>query len=80
MNGEPLREWIGVLHEMLGGFDLSAMRPAGVVLELARGYGWAASTDGSGRYLLYIADDQIYRLEACVPRELSISLKLPDGS
>lgn len=51
----------------------------GLVSGEVPGCGCAAATDGAGRHILYVVDDRVYRLEACEPRKLAVSLALPAG-
>src|SRR5262249_24424978 len=44
------------------------------------GYGYAAATDGEGRYLLYLVDARLYRSEPCERQALAVPLSLPPGS
>jgi hypothetical protein len=67
-------------RQLLGRYDLSALTPAvGVLPEGVPGFGYAASTDGEGHYLLYFVDERLYRLEPCPPQALSVTLNLPPG-
>ena len=80
LDGRPLREWLGLFRELLDRYDLAALIPAvGLLPQCIPGYGYAASTDGEGRYLLYFVDERLYRLESCSPRALTVSLNLPPG-
>jgi len=81
LDGRCLRDWLGVLRALLGGYDLAALTPALELLpERLPGYGYAASTDGSGRYILYLVDGRLYRSEACLREPLSTVLNLPAGT
>ena len=81
LNGRQLREWINILRKLLEQYDLAALVPAvGVLPESVPGYGYAALTDGQGRYIIYFSDERLYRSEACNPRALSVALTLPAGS
>jgi hypothetical protein len=51
----------------------------GVLAGTIPGYGYAASTDGDGRYLLYFVDEQVYDLKPCKARQIEVSLSLPPG-
>ena len=80
LDGRPLREWIGILHKLLAHYDLGALSPAtGVLPDDIPGYGYAASADGSGRYILYFVDKALHRLNACEARSLNVALTLPPG-
>lgn len=80
LDGRCLREWFGIFHRLLDGYDLSALVPAiGLLPQNIPGYGYAASTDGEGRYLLYFVDERLYRSEPCEPQALSCSIALPPG-
>jgi len=80
LDGRCLREWFGIFHSLLNGYDLSALVPAiGLLQQKVPGYGYAASTDGEGRYILYFVDERLYRFEPCEPRVLSCSIFLPPG-
>jgi len=75
-----LREWFNILRQLLAECDLSNLSPAvGVLAGKIPGYGYAASTDSHGRYLLYLVDEQVYFLKPCEDRKLEISLSLPPG-
>ena len=80
LEGRCLREWYGVFHRLLDGYDLSALVPAvGLLPERIPGYGYAASTDGEGRTILYFLDGRVYRFEPCPEQALSVELSLPAG-
>lgn len=80
LDGRPLREWLNLFRQLLGRYDLSALAPAvGVLPDAIPGYGYAASTDGSGRYILYFVDERLYRFEPCPPQGLSVTLNLLPG-
>jgi len=71
---------LNLFRQLLGRYDLSALAPAGGVLpDAIPGYGYAASTDGAGRYILYFVDERLYRFEPCPPQSLSVALNLPPG-
>lgn len=81
LDGRQLREWINILRKLLEQYDLAALVPAlGVLPESVPGHGYAALTDGQGRYIIYFSDERLYRSEACNPRALSVALTLPAGS
>ncbi len=80
LDGRQLREWFSILRQLLEQYDLSDLSPAtGVLAETIPGYGYAASTDGNGRYLLYFVDEQVYDLKPCKARQIEVSLSLPPG-
>jgi hypothetical protein len=80
LDGRQLREWFSILRRLLAEYDLSGFSPAaGILPEKVPGYGYAASTDSQGRYLLYFVDEQLYNLKPCEPRQVRISLSLPAG-
>jgi len=80
LDGRCLREWFSIFHRLLDRYDLAALVPAiGLVPQNIPSYGYAAATDGNGRYILYFVDEKLYRLEPCEPRALAISLALPPG-
>jgi hypothetical protein len=80
LDGRCLREWFGIFRRLLDRYDLATLVPAiGLLPENIPGYGYAAATDGEGRYILYFVDERLYRLEPCEPRKLAISLDLPSG-
>lgn len=80
LDGRELRGWFKILRNLLDEYDLKAFSPATDVLpEKITGYGYAASTDGKGRYLLYFVDEQLYDLKPCQDRQIEISLSLPPG-
>ena len=80
LDGRRLREWFNILRQLLAECDLSNLSPAvGVLAGKIPGYGYAASTDSHGRYLLYLVDEQVYFLKPCEDRKLEISLSLPPG-
>ncbi len=80
LDGRVLREWFSILRRLLAEQDLSSFSPAtGILPDEIPGYGYAASTDSSGRYLLYFVDERIYDLKPCESRQLEISLSLPPG-
>ena len=81
LDGRPLREWLGYLHALLSQYDLAVLQPAiGLVPGQIPGCGYAASTDGAGKYILYIVDQNVYRLTPCLSRDLAVSLNLPSGN
>jgi hypothetical protein len=80
LDGRCLREWIGIFHGLLAQYDLAALVPAvGVLPATIPGYGYAASREGEGRYLLYLVDERLYRFEPCEARPLAVSVNLPVG-
>ena len=80
LDGRVLREWFSILRRLLAEQDLSSFSPAtGILPDEIPGYGYAASTDSSGRYLLYFVDERIYDLKPCESRQLEIGLSLPPG-
>lgn len=80
LDGHCLRDWYGIFRRLLDQYDLVTLTPALDVLpEHIPGYGYAASTDGKGRYILYFVDERLYRFESCPPNSLSVSLNLPSG-
>lgn len=80
LDGRSLREWLGIFRALLDQYDLAALVPAfGLVSGEIPGCGYAALTDGAGRYMLYVVDERVYRLDACAPRALTVSLALPAG-
>lgn len=80
LDGRCLREWLGVFHGLLAQYDLAALVPAvGVLPDTVPGYGYAASREGEGRYLLYFVDERLYRFEPCEARALAVTVRLPAG-
>jgi len=80
LDGRPLRTWFSVFRKLLAEYDLAALVPAvGLLPDRVPGYGYAASTDGKGRYMVYFVDEQVYRLEQCAARPLDVKMKLPTG-
>ncbi|MFC1715483.1 hypothetical protein ACFL6S_17570 [Candidatus Poribacteria bacterium] len=80
LDGRCLREWFEVFHKLLDGYGLAELIPAVDLLpETIPGYGYAASTDGQGRYVLYLVDERLYNSEPCPSQPLTVSLKLPQG-
>jgi hypothetical protein len=80
LDGRQLREWFGILRGLLDESDLSNLSPAkGILPERIPGYGYAASTNGRGRYLLYFVDEQLYNLKTCKTKQIEIGLSLPPG-
>jgi len=80
LDGRELREWFSLLRQLLAEHDLSGFSPAtGVLPAKIPGYGYAAGTDGRGRYLLYFVDEQLYNLKPCKTRQIAISFSLPSG-
>jgi len=80
LDGRCLRDWFGIFHRLLDRYDLAALVPAvGLLPQNVPGYGYAASTDGEGRYILYFVDERLYRFESCEPRASTVSLALPPG-
>jgi len=80
LDGRPLRRWLTILRRLLDKYDLAALVPAiGLLPERVPGYGYAASTDGKGRYIVYLADEKLYRSQPCQARPLDVQLTLPAG-
>lgn len=80
IDGRPLRGWLDTFRKLLGQYDLAALVPAlGLLPEKIPGYGYAASTDGKGRYILYFVDEKLFRAETCAQRSLGVSLNLSAG-
>ena len=80
IDGRPLREWLNIFRKLLGQYDMAALVPAvGVLPKKVTGYGYAASTDGKGRYILYFVDNKLYQQEPCERRELEVPINLPPG-
>lgn len=80
LDGRCLREGFAILRELLNEVDLAALAPAvGLLPDRIPGYGYAASTDGSGRFLLYFVNERIYHLRPCAEGPLDVSLSLPAG-
>lgn len=74
IDGRPLRRWLDVFRKLLSQYDLAALVPALRVLpERIPGYGYAATTDGKGRYILYFVDERLFRVEPCKARSLNVS-------
>lgn len=62
-------------------YDLASLLPAiGLLPQKILGYGYAASVDNQGRYLLYFIDERLYKFEPCEPQALTVPLNLPSGS
>lgn len=80
LDGRPLRTWFSILRKLLAGYELAALVPAvGLLRERVPGHGYAASTDGKGRYIVYLVDEQVYRLATCEARPLDVKINLPAG-
>jgi hypothetical protein len=80
LDGRCLREGFGVFRSLLAWYDLAALIPAvGVLPKSIPGYGYAAATDGEGRYILYFVDERLYRSEPCPKQALLVTLILPSG-
>jgi hypothetical protein len=82
LDGGSYRQWLAVLRALLSDhdYDLGALVPAGgLVARAVAGYGWAASTDGRGRYILYVVDEDLYRLLPCRTAPVTLELALPAG-
>jgi len=80
LDGRPLRTWFAILRRLLAEYDVATLVPAvGLLPDQLPGYGWAASTDGRGRYVVYLVDEKLYRLEPCPSRPLEMKLNLPVG-
>ena len=78
LDGRCLREWFGILHRLLGQYDLVSLIPAiGLLPENVPDYGYAAVTDGKGKYILYFVDERLYRFEPCQSQSLTVVLNLP---
>jgi hypothetical protein len=81
LDGRCLREWFGIFRGLLIQYDLSTLVPAvGLLNENISGYGYAASKDDNGRYILYFVDENVYESKPCKSSILKVSLKLPSGS
>jgi len=81
LDGRQLRKWLAILRRLLDQYDLAALVPAaGLFPESVPGYGYAASTDGKGRYLVYLVDPKLYRSQPCERRPLDVQLALPAGN
>ncbi len=80
LDWRPLRGWLDLLRGLLGRFDPVRLVPAvGLVIQDPSGCGTSAATDGAGRYVIYLVDQGVYRLEACGTRTATVSLTLPPG-
>ena len=80
LDGRELRGWFNILRQLIREYDLSNLVPAvGVLPDHIPGYGYAASTDGKGHYLLYFVDEQLYNLKPCQAKKIEIGLSLPAG-
>lgn len=80
LDGRPLREWYALLRRLLENYDLASLVPATTLLpDSIPGYGHAASTDGKGRYLVYLVDERLYLFEPCPRQPVSLCLCLPAG-
>lgn len=80
LDWRPLRGWYRIFRRLLEQYDLAALVPAvGLVCGEVPGCGYAATTDGEGRYILYLVDEKVYQLEACESRRVTLSLALPAG-
>jgi len=80
LDGRCLREWFSIFRRLLDRYDLAALVPAvGLLPQSISGYGYAAATNGNGRYILYFVDEKVYRLEPCEHQALTVSLTLPPG-
>ena len=81
LNGRCLREWFGIFRILLDKYDLATLVPAiGLLPEKIPGYGYAAATDGEGRYILYFVDERLYRFETYEPQMLAVSINIPTGN
>jgi hypothetical protein len=80
LDGRRLREWFGIFRQLLTEHDISGLSPAvGLLPKKIPGYGYAASTDRSGRYLLYFVDEGVYHLTPCQDRQVNVRMLLPAG-
>jgi hypothetical protein len=80
LDGRQLREWFDIFRQLLSEHDLVRLSPAtGLLPERIPGYGYAACTDGVGRYLLYFVNEQVYHLKPCRDSRLDVGLSLPPG-
>jgi hypothetical protein len=80
LDGRKLRLWFSILRQLLGEYDLTGLSPViGILPKKIPGYGYAASTDSLGSYLLYFVDEQLYELKPCQHRQLNVNLSLPPG-
>jgi hypothetical protein len=80
LDGHDLRRWLQILRDLLGKYDIAALRPAQDLLpKEIPGYGYGALKDNQGRYLIYLVDECLYRAEPCPAESVSISLNLPAG-
>ena len=78
LDGRELRSWFAILRDLLGEYDLGALAPAlGAAASAPAGYGLSGLDDGMGHYLYYLADERLYRLEACNPQDVEVCLHLP---
>ena len=80
LDGRCLRDWFDIFHTLLDKYDLATLVPAiGLLPENIPGYGYAAATDGEGRYILYFVDEKLYQFETCKPQTLAVSINIPLG-
>lgn len=80
LDGRRLRGWLQTFRRLLEGYDLEALAPApGVFPREVPGYGYAASSAGQGRYILYLVDENLYLLKPCARRALRLRITLPPG-
>ncbi|MDI7275384.1 MAG: hypothetical protein QME94_05360 [Anaerolineae bacterium] len=81
LDGRRLRDWLALCRQLLRQYDLAALVPAPDVLpEHIPGYGYAVSTDGQGRYIVYLVDQTLYEARPCSPRTLTLQVTVPQGS
>ena len=80
IDGRPLREWLDIFRQLLGQYDVARLVPAvGVLPDRISGYGYAATTDGKGKYILYFVDERLFRSEPCKTQPFAVTLELPTG-
>ena len=80
LDGRCLREWLHILRRVLNEFERASLMPAvGALPDAVSGYGYAALTDGEGRYVLYFADERLYRQEVCEINALEVEVAVAAG-
>ena len=80
IDGRPLREWLAIFRKLLGRYDVARLVPAvGVLPDRISGYGYAATSDRKGKYILYFVDERLFRSEPCKTQPFAATLELPTG-
>ena len=80
IDGRPLRKWLDIFRKLLGQYDIASLVPATSILpDQIVGYGYAATTDKKGKYIVYFVDEKLFRTKPCKKQSLTVTLKLPAG-